>query len=275
VLPRPAQYLLRFDDLCPTVCRERWGACRALIEEFELRPVLAIVPDNHDPDLERSAPDASFWEQMRAMEKAGATVALHGYRHLCASRGRSLVPLHRETEFAGVNMQTQHEWIRAGLRILRDHGLDPKMWIAPRHGFDAYTLRALRMEGIKMLSDGFARAPFRRQGLIWIPQQLWAPAHKKAGLWTVCVHPNTAGNEQITELRCFLRSHDARFTSVDRVLEELQPRELAASEQAVAAWRLLRMRLSRFRKNVYGQLRVRKRHQTQSGQGQQSGWISF
>ena len=36
MIPSPAQYLLRFDDLCPTVFRPRWQRFLPLIEEFEL-----------------------------------------------------------------------------------------------------------------------------------------------------------------------------------------------------------------------------------------------
>src|SRR5208337_3102790 len=135
MLPIPAQYLLRFDDLCPTVDRNRWERFLPLIDEFGVRPILAVVPDNKDAALECSEPDTQFWARMRAMEAAGATIALHGYRHICQSRGRSLVPLHTHTEFAGVPEEMQRTWIAAGLKILSGHYLSPRLWVAPRHGF--------------------------------------------------------------------------------------------------------------------------------------------
>lgn len=240
MIPKPAQFLLRFDDLCPTVERTRWQRFMPLIEEFGLRPILAIVPDNLDYHLEASPFDSDFWAQMRSMEAAGATIALHGYHHLSNSSGPSLLPLHRKTEFAGVPEETQRQWIRAGLEILRDEGLDPRIWVAPRHGFDVHTLTALRMEGIRLLSDGFARAPFTRGGITWIPQQLSAPVNKQKGLWTICVHPNTAHSSLISELREFLRLHSTQFTCLDRVLAEFPPAKLTGAEwlyAKVALWR--------------------------------------
>lgn len=249
-LPRPAQYLLRFDDLCPTVSAERWQRCAALIEEFQIRPILAMVPDNRDPDLRLSPPDPAFWTQMRAMEAAGATIALHGNRHLCVSRGRSLLGLHKWSEFAGVPAETQRDWIREGLRILRGHGLNPRLWVAPRHGFDRATLDALRGEGINLLSDGFARIPFLRDGMTWIPQQLWAPVEKSKGLWTLCLHPNTASDAALAELRTFLGSHRPQFTSVDRVLAEFQPAPLSLAESTHAKLALWRVQISNVRKQI-------------------------
>jgi predicted deacetylase len=255
----PAQYLLRIDDLCPTVSAERWQQFQSLIEEFRLHPILAVVPDNQDPELQVSQPDPAFWDCMRALEAAGAAVGLHGYRHLCASRGRGLVDLHCVSEFAGVPAATQRSWIGEGIRILRGHGLDPNVWIAPRHGFDRNTLAALREEGILFLSDGFARVPFLQGGLTWIPQQLWAPVEKKRGLWTVCVHPNTARDAEIAALRGFLDVHAAQFTSLDRVIFRFDPATLtvAARIQAVCALRRLKIshagrrlrRLAFFRSN--------------------------
>ncbi|MGD0730987.1 MAG: DUF2334 domain-containing protein [Terracidiphilus sp.] len=240
MVPRPAQYLLRFDDLCPTISKARWQQLAALIDEFGIKPILAIVPDNRDRELNRSEPDPDFWDSMRRLEAAGATIAIHGFRHVCNSKGRSLIPLHRHSEFAGVPEETQGEWIRAGMKILRDQGLHPRVWVAPRHGFDLTTLRVLRHERIKVLSDGFARRPFSRHGLIWIPQQLWEPQEKSNGLWTICVHSNTAHSSLVAQLRGFLGQHAAQFTSVDRVLAELRPSRLDPVErlyEKFAQWR--------------------------------------
>jgi predicted deacetylase len=247
---RPAQYLLRIDDLCPTMAAQSWREWVALIEEFRLRPILAVVPENGDPALNCSPPDPGFWTRMRAMQAAGAAIALHGLRHACASKGRSVAGFGRPSEFAGVSEATQREWIRRGLEILRGQGLDPKLWVAPRHGFDDRTLRVLRTEGICALSDGLARVPFVRGGLVWIPQQLWAPVEKAAGLWTICVHPNTARAEDLLAMRAFLHVHAPQFTSVDRVLEEFRPSRLGPVEAIYASAALWRMRLAQARKRL-------------------------
>jgi len=258
MIPRPAQYLLRFDDLCPTVSRTRWQRFLPLIEEFGVQPILAVIPDNLDHELQLSQPDPEFWAKMRAMEAAGAAIGLHGYQHLCTGEGPSLVPLHQHSEFAGVPEETQLQWIHAGLAILRGYGLTPKIFVAPRHGFDSGTLRALGAEGIQALSDGFARLPFKRGGLTWIPQQLWAPVEKSKGLWTICVHSNTAHDSLVIQLRAFLAKHAAQFTSVDRVLAEFEPAELGPIERLYEAFALWRVQASRKRKRLAQKLGTRR-----------------
>lgn len=240
----PARYLLRIDDLCPEVSRQGWQRLRSLIEEFRLEPILAVVPDNRDPALACSPPSPDFWNEMRALESAGATIGLHGYQHLCAGHGRSLLALHRTSEFAGVDAEIQRAWISHGLLLLRSHGLEPRIWVAPRHGFDAQTLAALRAEGMSLLSDGFARRPFIRGGITWIPQQLWAPVEKPGGVWTICIHPTTASAADMACLRGFLNVRASQFISVDRILADVPPTALTLAERLQAECALRRFKLS-------------------------------
>lgn len=251
MIPKPAQYLLRFDDLCPTISQRRWKRFLPLIEEFRLKPILAVIPDNRDYKLQTAKPDPEFWDIMRALEFRGAAIALHGYQHLCQSWEGSLLPLHRSSEFAGVPEATQREWIHNGLEILRGHRLTPRLWVAPRHGFDWTTLAVLRDEGINVLSDGFARVPVSRGGMTWIPQQLWAPVEKSKGLWTICIHPNSVGGEMVDKLRAFLLKHAAQFTSVDRVLSEFDVSQMSVAEQAYERMALWRFQFSRYRKQAW------------------------
>jgi predicted deacetylase len=215
-----AQYLLRFDDLCPMMDRGKWQRFLPLLERFGVRPILAVVPDNRDPELQVAPEDPAFWDQMRDLQTAGASIALHGYQHLCMAEGRGLVPLHRLTEFAGAPLEAQREWVRVGLGILRGHGLEARVWAAPRHGFDWNTVEVLREAGISVISDGFARRQYRERDATWIPVQLWGPVEKRIGLWTICLHAQTASESSIGELETFLERFAGQFTCVERVLAE-------------------------------------------------------
>jgi peptidoglycan/xylan/chitin deacetylase (PgdA/CDA1 family) len=237
-----ATYLLRFDDLCPTMSKQRFDAFMVLAERYGIRPVLAVVPDNQDAELKIDDPDPTFWSRMRDLQAAGATIALHGYRHSCSSSGRSLLRLHSRSEFAGVPEETQRKWIQDGLATLRTNGLSPRLFVAPRHGFDSATLRALRHEALGFLSDGFASRPFTRGGVLWIPQQLWEPVKKPRGLWTICLHTNTAQPGLLEKLDCFLREYADQFTNFDQLISEEQPTELRWNERLHEALALQRVR---------------------------------
>jgi predicted deacetylase len=238
-----ARYLIRFDDLCPTMSRSRLESYMSVLGRYGIRPIVSVVPDNQDPALKIEEADPDFWDRMRSLEAAGATIAMHGYHHLCASRGKSLLGLHGNTEFAGVEETQQRTWIRSGLGILRDHGLSPRLFVAPRHGFDRATLRALAREGLGVLSDGFAHRPYTRDEIIWIPQQLWEPVIKSSGLWTICIHTNTAPESLDQKLEHFLEGNAARVTCFDEVIADCEPSDLRMSERLGEAIATLRIRM--------------------------------
>lgn len=253
MIAKPAQYLLRFDDLCPTFSVEQWQRFVPLLDEFHIQPLLAVVPDNRDPELRVAGADAEFWERMRQWEQNGATIALHGWQHLCGSAGRSLLPFHGLTEFAGQDEETQFEWIQKGLEALVNRGLRPRLWVAPRHGFDSATLGALKRAGIGHLSDGLTRVPVMRGEVTWIPQQLWDPEERSHGLWTICIHSNSATDRSVEQLRVFLRSHASQFTSFDRVLREYRPANPGRWERMCASLRMRRILARRCRRDKDGQ----------------------
>lgn len=240
----PAQYLIRFDDLCPTMRSDRCERFLSIVSRYGVHPILAVVPDNQDPALEVQEADPEFWNRMQALEASGATIAMHGYRHRCTNRGQSILGLHEESEFAGVEESQQRMWIRTGLSILRDHGLGPRLFVAPRHGFDRATLRALGREGLGVLSDGFARRAFTRHHVIWIPQQLWEPVTKESGLWTICIHTNTAPDTLERKLERFLDQNASQVTCFDEVMTGGQPKALSWNERFIESMSNTRVRIS-------------------------------
>lgn len=247
-----ARYLLRFDDLTPTMSRAGWERFLALIRRYKLTPILAIVPDNQDPDLMVDEPDANFWQEMRELASAGACIGLHGLTHMSHQRGRSFIPLHRQTEFAGASESLQQQMIEQGIQLLRAEGLTPKIFVAPRHGFDSNTLRALRSAGLTILSDGLTARPFRKGGVVWIPQQLWEPAHRSSGLWTICIHANTCTPQQFAALEEFVAANLSQFTGVEAALDAFPPGSLHAGAAAMAWARLTKIRLSKWSRKFRG-----------------------
>lgn len=230
-----ARFLVRLDDACHTMDRARWAAIEAVLDEFGVRPIVAVVPDNKDPDLQMADVDPDFWCAVRRWRDKGWAIAMHGYQHvLRETNARMLLPFYRRSEFAGLAYAQQAEKVRASLALFRANGVEPTVWVAPAHCFDETTLRALEREtAIRVVSDGIARSTFRAHGFDWVPQQLWSFAPKRSGVWTVCLHPGSLDAEGLAKLVESLRDYRETITSLDEVF--LSGRPLALSDRIYAA----------------------------------------
>ncbi len=183
------EYLIRFDDICPTMPWSVWDGIEQVLIANEIRPILAVVPDNQDPKLHLEPADPRFWDRVREWKARGWTIGLHGYQHRYVTEERGLIGCNRYSEFAGLPYAEQHRKLSAGIAILAREGVPPDLWVAPAHTFDAVTLQALRSLGIPTVSDGFGFIPqWDADGTFWIPQQLGRFHHMPWGFWTVCIH---------------------------------------------------------------------------------------
>ena len=85
------QYLLRFDDICPTMNWRVWAEIETVLVQRQLKPLLAVVPDNRDPGLQVDSPAGDFWDRARVWQERGWTIALHGFQHRYVSRNAGMV----------------------------------------------------------------------------------------------------------------------------------------------------------------------------------------
>jgi hypothetical protein len=210
-----AEYLIRLDDACPTMDSQRWEDALGMLTSYAVKPIVAIIPANQDPELFVRPMALDFWEKARSWALDGCMIALHGYSHVLRPSSAGLVPVHRFSEFVGLPIDEQRRRIRAGVRILEDNGLEPRAWVAPAHGFDSATLEALRAESrIRVISDGFMRRAVYRWDFVWLPQQLWRPPRDmKKGLWTICIHPNNLDARSLRLLKEFVATRPSLFAN--------------------------------------------------------------
>lgn len=197
-----ARYLIRLDDACATMERDKWNRIEQMLDKHGVRPIVAVVPDNRDPSLMFEAPDPAFWERVRAWTQKGWSVAMHGYTHIMHPTGAKLVlPFYKRSEFAGLNLEAQAAMVRAAWALFLEQGIHPTIWVAPAHCFDLLTLKAVvRETPIRVISDGIALGAYYEHDFHWIPQQLWNFAERRSGLWTVCLHPNSMDDTAFTRL---------------------------------------------------------------------------
>jgi len=237
-----AAYLVRFDDLCPTMNWTIWEEVERVLLQTGVRPILAVIPDNQDPSLQLDPPAEDFWERVRVWQKRGWTIGLHGYQHLYVSAERGLFGWNGRSEFAGLGYEGQLEKLRRGTAIFRENGVVPEVWVAPNHAFDRATVAALLACGVDVVSDGLARYPYRdRAGTLWVPMQTWGFKQQPPGVWTVCLHHNRWTLSDVADFGRELEVYGPRMTHLDAVLERFGDRRRSVSDR----WFLAQRRIKR------------------------------
>ena len=209
------RYLVRLDDACPYMNRERWGKIEEILDRYSIRPLVGIIPDNQDRQTMIDPEDAGFWDKALNWQKKGWSIALHGYSHCCESVSGGINPVHNRSEFAGLKYEEQLEKIKKGYEILAGHGLDPTYFFAPSHTYDENTLRTLQeATPIRLISDTFSRFPYRDNfGCTTVPCQMGKFRNiPLSGYWTFCFHPNIMKDEEISAFEDFIKANRDNFT---------------------------------------------------------------
>lgn len=211
------KYLIRLDDACPTMNHELWERMEDLLDQYNIKPMIGIIPHNEDPKQQIDPEDASFWQHVKNWEKKGWAIAMHGYNHVYSSNEGGMNPLWKKSEFAGHPLELQREKIRNGIAIMREHGFNPKYFFAPSHTFDENTLLALRDEtDIRIISDTIAANPYKMDDFVFIPQQSGHPITLPfGGLVTICYHPNTMKEFDFVKAESFINDNLKNITFFD------------------------------------------------------------
>lgn len=234
--PSECRYLVRFDDICPTMNWAVWDAVEALLMRHSIRPILAVVPDNRDPKLIVDSPRADFWERVRSWQRASFAIGLHGYQHRYVNENAGLMRLNHQSEFAGLSRSEQEAKLRSGLEIFAKQGVRADAWVAPSHSFDRTTVAVLADLGVPVISDGLWHWPFTDvRGVTWVPQQLWDVfSPKPAGIWTVCYHHNNWAPGKIEEFGRSLEAYASRMTDLATVVDAFAGRRATLTDQWMA-----------------------------------------
>ena len=146
--------LIRFDDICPTMNWEQWAKACALLDAYGKKPLIGVIPDCKDPDLQINEAKENFWEYVRELQAQGYKIAMHGHQHIFISQHKGMVNNRVGSEFAGLSYEKQLEKILAGQKILKEHGIETDVFFAPAHSYDLNTLRALKKAGKPCLACG-------------------------------------------------------------------------------------------------------------------------
>lgn len=202
-------YFIRLDDACPKRDIEKWNRMENLLDAYQIKPLVAVIPACKDPEFAKYVEDIHFWkERISSWQAKGWTLALHGYNHVYATQYGGINPVNKRSEFAGLPYEKQAEKIHRGYELLKSHGITPEIFVAPSHTFDENTLKALQAEtDIRFISDTPASDAYAKNGFTFIPQQAGAVRELPFKIVTFCYHPNIMQEKDFIKLENFIKTH--------------------------------------------------------------------
>jgi predicted deacetylase len=209
-----------------------WEAVEQILVDAGVKPILAVVPDNCDPELRAGPADEAFWAKVRTWQARGWSIGLHGFQHCYVTASPGIIGRNRYSEFAGLSESIQKTKIESALEIFRRQAVRADVWVAPAHSFDQVTVQLLSSLGVNCISDGYSLFPYVTcDGMLWIPQQLGRFRKMPFGTWTVCLHINRWTPSDIACFRDDVAEFREETVSVDEIRSNYRDRARTLSDQ--------------------------------------------
>ncbi|WP_029322929.1 DUF2334 domain-containing protein [Butyrivibrio sp. AE3004] len=212
--------VIRLDDISPGMDMGKFRRFKRLLDEYHIRPLIGVVPENRDPKLEAhedeekdnitqrnkvfdvddkiKEKDYPFWHLVRNLQTEGWIIAMHGLHHVYTTKKGGLLPLNKQSEFAGIDPGKQSRMIAEGKEILGSHGIATDFFMAPSHSYDKNTLKALAENGFRRVTDGFGKQAYRRFDLTFYPisfRKDQVLKDESEGYTTFVIHTNTLNGD--------------------------------------------------------------------------------
>lgn len=214
------KYIIRLDDACPTMNEKKWNEIEKLLDKYNIKPIVGVIPDNKDKEF-KNPEIKDFWKKYpQKWQKKGWIIAQHGLNHDLSKKIR--------TEFKGKTYEEQKEILKQGNKILKQNGVKPKCFFAPAHTFDNNTILACKELGyFDFISDGYAFYPYKYKDMLFLPSVFDTP-HKisKFGIFTFIYHPNNTSNNDLAYLEEFIKNNKEKFeTDINSILKKYSNRK--------------------------------------------------
>jgi len=209
--------LIRFDDIAPNMSWEMMDKCQKLLNYYDLKPVMGVIPDNQDNELLKYPKRENFWEIVKKWELNDWSIAMHGYNHLYdkETNKKDFFNYGGKSEFFGHSYEDQLSKIKKGLEIFEKNNIQIDTFFAPNHTYDRNTFKALKNSGILKIIDGYGLMPYSFNGIRFVPQLFYKLYLLPFGIQSTQIHINYWSDKDYTNFKKFIEKHHKKVISAD------------------------------------------------------------
>ena len=154
--------LIRLDDIAENMNWDLMNKCEQLFDQYNIKPLLGVIPKNKDPELLRFNKEEMFWEKIKKWSEKGWEICMHGYTHIydTETSKKDIFNYGGRSEFFGHSLDEQKKRIKNGIDIFLSNDIKVRSFFAPNHTYDFNTFTALKENGIVNVIDGYGFFPY-------------------------------------------------------------------------------------------------------------------
>ena len=205
--------LIRFDDIAPNMNWEMMDRCESLLNKFNIKPVLGVIPNNKDPELLNYPKRDKFWNIVQNWDSKQWSIAMHGYTHVYDNdtNKKDYFNYGGKSEFFGHSLDEQILRIENGMQIFENNNIKVSAFFAPNHTYDLNTFKALKISGINQIIDGYGLSPFIFSEIKFIPQLFYKLFLLPFGIQATQLHINYWKEKDFENFKKFIENNHTKI----------------------------------------------------------------
>ena len=220
ILKHNTGILIRFDDIAPNMNWSMMEKCEVLLNKFNIKPILGVIPNNQDNELLNYPFKNNFWQIVKNWQSKNWCIAMHGYAHLYDSDTykKDYFGYGGKSEFFGHSYDRQVLKIKQGLKIFSNNDIEIKTFFAPNHTYDLNTFKALKDCGIFQVIDGYGLSPHIFNEIKFIPQLFYNLYMLPYGIQSTQIHINDWTENNFQVFKKFIEKYHKKIINLEHAL---------------------------------------------------------
>ena len=216
--------LIRIDDVCENMDWKLMKKLEVLFDNYSIKPVLGVIPNNQDEEFLSFPRNDNFWDQVRKWQDKGWEIVQHGYTHiydkLCKEKN-DYFNYGGGSEIFGHPLEVQESRIKNGLEKFKQEKINVRSFFAPNQTYDDNTFIALKKCGIKEVIDGYGLMPYTEKNIKFIPQLFEKVVLLPFGIQSTKLHLHAWSNEDYNNFEKFIKKNSSKVISYDEALNKI------------------------------------------------------
>jgi len=216
--------LIRIDDVCENMNWNLMSKLESLFDNYSIKPVLGVIPNNRDEDFLSFPRNDNFWDQVRKWQDKGWEIVQHGdthiYDRLCSKKS-DYFEYGGGSEFFGHPLNVQEKRIKNGLEKFKREKINIRSFFAPNQTYDENTFIALKNCGINEVIDGYGLMPYTEKNVKFIPQLFEKVVLLPFGIQSTKLHLHIWDENDYKKFENFIKINSKKIITYDQALNKI------------------------------------------------------